>query len=488
MHLKLKTFHVYNGIACLRLKQSACFKSVFFCLDYILKFLATNDIIIVFKITIYTKGARNLVKFINQQISMLDYLYDQTFTDDYTSPYSYVGNLPVEELFSFYNKLNEDTTHFTCRDDICTPMECVKLMVDYIPTEFWKRKNVKILDPCCGNGNFGAYCAQKTDPNNIYYNDLNPVRLKNCISLLNPAHWRYGDAFTLSKEFDICYDLIIANPPYSGGGNKNQSLSNQFIEFAISRLNPGGYLCFVTPNNWMTYNNNNTTLEALLNKGSFVVIDNDVKRFFANVGSSFTVIVWQKGVFDNTTKVVNNYMIKDIQENIVIPSYLKFIPLYISQEIISITNKLIGNERNRFNYRCDLHNFTKKDHLRDNKSKVFKYKTIHTVKKTRYADIKQDIYDKWIIVVPLSTYFVPFVEHNVNTTQSVGYISFDDKNSAQEYLQIITQRHFKLLIHLTRYGNFNNIMVLKHLRFDEQIDFTPDESQEIEKLSNLIKY
>ena len=423
----------------------------------------------------------------NQQISIFDSLNDKSLNDNYISPYSYIGDKTINELFSFYNKLNNDTSHYTCRDDMCTPMECVELMVNYIPTEFWERETIKILDPCCGNGNFGAYCAKKTHPDNIYYNDINPIRLKNCISLLQPKHWRLGDAFVLDNDFDIKYDLIITNPPYSGGGNKNQSLSNLFIELAIDRLNERGYLCFITPNNWMSYNNKNTTLKKLLNEGSFIVIDNDVKKYFKNIGSSFTVFVWQKGIF-NKTKVINNYIIKDIQESVIIPKTMKFIPLYLSQEIISITNKLISDERNLFNYRCDLHNFTKKAHLSDVKDLKFKYKTIHTPKKTRFADIKQDIYDKWIIVVPLSTYYKPYIEHNVNTTQSVGYFCFDNPFYAEKYLKKITQKHFKLLIHLTRYGNFNNLMVLKHINFDKKLIFSNKELAEIEKLTAFIKY
>ena len=193
-------------------------------------------------------------------------------------------------------------------------------------------------------------------------------------------------------------------------------------------------------------------------------------------------------MFDNKTKIVNNYLIKDIQEAVTIPKTLNFLPLYLSPEIITITNKLISPKRNLFNYRCDLHNFTQKEHLSDLKTDIYRYKTIHTAKKTRYADKKQDIYDKWIIIIPLSTYYIPYIEHNTNTTQSVGYLAFDEKTQAEKYLQLITQKPYKLLIHLTRYGNFNNIMVLKHLNFSNDIVFTQKELAKIEELLAYIKY
>lgn len=388
-------------------------------------------------------------------------------------------------LFEFYDMLNKDTSHMSSSDDICTPMKCVKKMIDYIPENFWK-KNIRVLDPCAGNGNFGAYCMTKTSLDHIWFNEISEIRNNNCKKILNPKHMSNKDFFEICNEK---WDLIMANPPYSGGGNKNRSLSNAFIEHSIDLLNDCGYLCFVTPNNWMTYNNNNTTLKKLLNEGSFLVIDNDVKKYFKGVGSSFTIFIWQKGVFTNKTYVVNNYLKKDIQKDVKIYKDLKFIPLYISQEVLDIIKKSVGEEENhRFFYRCDLHNFTQKKYLSDIQDEDFKYKTIHTARKTRYASKKQDIYDKWNIIIPLSTYYIPKVMNKVNVTQSVGYISFDSEKEADDYLNVIEKPWNKLIVHLTRYGNFNNIMVLKHLNFDKNIEFTQEEKYEINNLLKGIKY
>ena len=414
---------------------------------------------------------------------------DIDLVDKYKSPYKYIGKKNEEEIINYYDEVvNLDVDHYNSNDDICTPMSCVKKMVDYVPDELWRRKSIRVLEPCAGNGNFGAYCQLKTDINNIWFNELNPIRLENCKKILKPNHFSHEDFFKLKDEWAVKYDLIVANPPYSGGGNKNQSLSNSFIEHSIDLLNDKGYLCYVTPNNWMTYNSNNTTLKKLLNEGSFIVIDNDVKRYFNGIGSSFTIFVWQKGVFDNKTKVVNYFLLKDVQENVEIPNNLPFIPLYISNTVLKLIPKMVVEKRNKFDYRCDLHNFTQKKYLSDIQDDTFKYKTIHTMRKTRYASKKQDIFDKWLIIVPLSTYYVPEIMHNVNVTQSVGYLDFDTKKEAEDYLKIITQPHFKLLIHLTRYGNFNNIMVLRHLDFDKNYKFTKKELDEINKLVRLITY
>lgn len=398
--------------------------------------------------------------------------------------YELLTNSSEKEIFAFFNKLNEESFHKMSNDDICTSMNLVKIMLDYIPSKFWLNKNIRVLDPCCGNGNFGAYCMFKTDLNNLWFYDINQVRLDICKQVLNPKNIKNQDFLKLDGEK---FDLIMGNPPYSGGGNKNRSLSNTFIEHSIDLLNDGGFLCFVTPNNWMTYNNNNATLKKLLQNGSFIVINNDVKKFFPGVGSSFTVFLWQKNVFDNKTIVYNNFLIKD-KQTVKIPQDIEFVPLYISKDVLGICKKTHQKNENAFNYRCDLHNFTKADYLDDIQDKIFKYETVHTARKTRYAKFKQDIYDKWITIIPLSTYYVPYVRHNVNVTQSVGYIAFDTEQEANDYLSILNRDEFKVVVHLTRYGNFNNIMVLKHLRFDKKINFTGSEVDEIARLRQLIKY
>lgn len=394
----------------------------------------------------------------------------------------------IESLFSVYDNLNKDNSHKLSNDDICTPMECVKTMLDYIPKHFWQQENIRVLDPCCGNGNFGAYAMFKTDIKNIYFNEINKKRLQNCKNILNPPNISNYDFLGIESHILGHFDLIMANPPYSGGGNKNRSMSNKFIESSIEKLNDKGYLCFVTPNNYMTYNNNNTTLKKLLSLGSFLVIDNDAKKYFKGIGSSFSIMIWQKGVNNHKTTIINNYLLKDIQHNITIPKDLPFLPLYISQNILNLVQKLISKTPNNFTYRCDLHNFTQKAFLSDTQDNTYKYRTIHTPRKTRYASKKQDIYDKHIIIIPLSTYFIPYIESKTNTTQSVGYFAFESKKEASDYLKILNKPHFKVLIHLTRYGNFNNIMVLKHLAFDKQITLDSYQTKDIEKLHKKMVY
>ena len=65
-------------------------------------------------------------------------------------------NIYTYDLIKDYydNVLNTDTSTFISSNDEPTPISCIEEMVSKIPESFIKNPAIKILDPCCGNGNF----------------------------------------------------------------------------------------------------------------------------------------------------------------------------------------------------------------------------------------------------------------------------------------------------------------------------------------------
>ena len=177
------------------------------------------------------------------------------------------------EIKNYFNRLNQDLSHFTNSNDICTPMDCVKEMVDKIPQEFWQRKNIKILDCCCGNGNFHGYISTKTNLNNLYFNEINPLRITNLKNY-------FGKNINLTTQDFLqfpnqpIYDLIVANPPYAKFNDdirtsKNHNLSRDFIKKALDLTKENGYILFIVPNNWMSFSDRNI-LPKELTKYQFI--------------------------------------------------------------------------------------------------------------------------------------------------------------------------------------------------------------------------
>ena len=172
-------------------------------------------------------------------------------------------------------------------------------MIEKIPEELWQRKDLKILDPCCGNGNFALPVLQKLlkyrtleqAKKCLYFNDTNLLRLQNVkkyLQVKNISSLDYLQDFSEDK-----FDLVMANPPYasftSSGkrASKNHNLITAFIEKALQNTKPGGYILFITPNNITSLSNRNTTISKLTELQIIFMDLNTSKKYFKKIGSSF---------------------------------------------------------------------------------------------------------------------------------------------------------------------------------------------------------
>ena len=106
-----------------------------------------------------------------------------------------INNNSYEELKIYFNKiLNNDKSTYISSNDETTPIECIEEMISKIPIELWKREDLKILDPCCGNGNFHLVISNELikydiDKKRIFeeilrFNDINEERLNNVKKIL----------------------------------------------------------------------------------------------------------------------------------------------------------------------------------------------------------------------------------------------------------------------------------------------------------------
>lgn len=155
-----------------------------------------------------------------------------------------------------------------------TPNHIVKKLVDRVFESSnegsLEKEKVRILDPCCGTGNFLLQLPDNISFESIYGNDIEPASVK--IARLNLS-LKYGvrDAVILKKHItcgnfllgDEKYDCIIGNPPWgyefsfeekkvlkekflSAKGTNIESY-DVFIECGLKSLKRDGTLSFVLP-------------------------------------------------------------------------------------------------------------------------------------------------------------------------------------------------------------------------------------------------
>lgn len=120
-------------------------------------------------------------------------------------------------------------------DFYATPLESVYSFLDAYNGI---KPSDKILEPSAGNGAILHALASRGYKNRITAVEIRPEEI-GLYFFTNDV--RYGDF--LNMDFEERFDVIIGNPPYS--------LAQEFIDKALSILNPGGRLIFLLRTNFL---------------------------------------------------------------------------------------------------------------------------------------------------------------------------------------------------------------------------------------------
>ncbi len=201
-------------------------------------------------------------------------------------------NKTYKEIKNFYPEIfSIDFEYFESEDLLGLMYMSLKSMCErknlgayYTPTKIVKKlcaitfknfcNNMKILDPCCGSGNFLLQLPKEIEFKQIYASDIDPIAIKLCrinIALKYNifdknflfSHIKMMDFLDFSAYNNVFFDYIIGNPPWGALFDKNKinNLKDRYItakqgsiesydivtEKALSLLNLGGILTFILP-------------------------------------------------------------------------------------------------------------------------------------------------------------------------------------------------------------------------------------------------
>lgn len=459
------------------------------------------------KITKYSnKKKEDLIKIINNK-NMISLPTSSTESTSLslleTKKDKNIDNSTYEELKKLYNEvLNIDKSTYKSSNDEPTPIDCVEEMINKIPGELWKRNGLKILDPCCGNGNFSLPIMEKLmEQNNkkyileniLYFNDINNERINNVENIyckskynLNITKKNYID-----ESIDNNFDLIVANPPYAKllengkRASKNHNLIKDFIEKSLELLKPNGYLLFITPDNWMSFSDKNTLILRLTELQIIHLDIHSAKKYFKKIGSSFTWYIIQNKKSYQDINVSGIW--KNISYNSTVKSMVrKYIPLYYNNIILNILTKTVDNDalkKFKIETNCNLHRFTKKDEISDIQDDVFKYKLIHTPKQTVWASRPHIYQDGYKVFISTTDKYSTFID-NCGMTQSIVFIRCNSLEEANKYKEILDHPLYLFINNICRYGNFNNIRILQSFPIPELDSVNEDKIYKYFNISN----
>ncbi len=384
------------------------------------------------------------------------------------------------ELKKYYDEtLNIDKSTYKSSNDEPTPIDCISEMISKIPDELWRKNDLTILDPCCGNGNFSIpilfellkYHDKQTILEQILeFNDINESRLENVRSVF--CNEKYKLQITnhdfIMFDNEKKYDLIVANPPYAKilengkRASKNHNLIKDFIEKALSQLKPEGYILFITPDNWMSYADRNVLIELITSLQIIHLDIHSAKKYFKKIGSSFTWYIIQNRPFYKNINVSGIWK-KEEYLSSVLSKQRKYIPLLYNQIVQNILSKTVDNQDlKKFDIKTssDLHKYTKKQFIQEFQDDTYKYKLIHTPKQTVYASRPHKYQEGYKVFISTTDKYKVFVD-NCGMTQSIVFIMCKNKEEAEKYKLMLEHPLYVFINNICRWGNFNNIRILQ---------------------------
>lgn len=394
-----------------------------------------------------------------------------------------IENSTRDQLKTHYNKvLNLDKSTYKSSNDEPTPIECIEEMMTKLPDELWSRPNLKILDPCCGNGNYAVpiyyklldhgISKQTILENTLYFNDINQDRLYNVRTTFCNRTRRlniFKQDFLVPFENAGQYDLVMANPPYAKlmedgtRASKNHNLIKDFIEASLKLLKPDGYLMFITPDNWMSYADRNVLIEKLTALQIIHLDIHSAKKHFKKVGSSFTwYIIQNRPAYKNMT--VSGIWKSAAYTGSVISKPRKYIPLLYDATVESILAKTVDNDalpKFQVKTSSDLHKYTKRDLISNTQTDTHIHRLIHTPSQTVYANRAHKYQEGYKVFLSVTDKYAIFVD-NCGMTQSIVFILCESQQQANQYKKILEHPLYVFINNICRWGNFNNIRVLQH--------------------------
>lgn len=414
-------------------------------------------------------------------------------------------NDSYEEIKKYYDEnLNKDNNLVETSNDVPTPMSCVEEMVNKIDEQFWKNRFIKILDPCSGCGNFPLYIYFKLRKYHskkyilkhmLYFNEINEKRLNVLKRVFDNEKINVYNEDFLKLQTNTKFNLIVANPPYAKllpngkRASKNHNMIGSFINKSLELLKKGGYLLYITPDNWMSYADRNTLISKLTKlQIHYINIHIAKSKYFKKIGSSFVWYLIENKKHYKNIEIEGTWK-KEIYKSEVKSEERRYIPLFYNSIIQSILNKTIDKKNRKFKVETssDLHKYTKKQFISNNKDEIYKYKLIHTPNQTVWSKKPHKYQEGYKVFIATTSYYGTFVD-NCGMTQSVAFIRCKDEDEAKKIDKVLKHPLYKFINNICRYGNFNNIRILQHFPYIENsekiyetFEISEQEQQFIEK-------
>jgi SAM-dependent methyltransferase len=343
-------------------------------------------------------------------------------------------------------------------------------MINLLPVD-WQNPNLKILDPGCGRGTFLLALMERLESeghsrkhiitNMLWGIDISPVQsmiARKALSLSKNVKSNIFCDDTLTRKFNMKFDVVVGNPPYQDPKNDKRMLWNQIVDKMSEVTKDNGYIAVVTPSTWLTASTNIHNSYRVFEEKQVeeaVIFDKDDSPFEEGTTVSYSII---KNIPRQTD--TNLYFAKfskktkDLVGTVNIAKE-KFWPGQLEPINLAIHNKLSPFAKIEFIKSCEFHNqgLKKKQRVSDTQSKDFPYTHHVSAAITRYTSVKFSKHDTWKVMVPLtSTIDKAVIDNNCGHGEDMLSLYVKNEDTAKNIKAVFNTKFYKFIGKLYKNG------------------------------------
>lgn len=459
-------------------------------------------------------------------LNTIQYIYDKIFDKEIINKKLYLFNQNVNLIYNSIREnpgiisdmlgnlmelvdsyLKPSNTEKRLLGEVFTPLYgkpgCVDDQLSLMDESFWKRKDVKVLDPCAGIGNYSVVLVDKfmkglvdefPDPEErlkwileeiIYVNEYQSKNLFIYLQLFDPENkhkmnFNKGDYLKLDikETFGVeKFDLICTNPPYNksntGQGTNSGSIYQDFISKSLKESDNS---IFIVPKKWSNNSFKEFRKEIIDYGISNINIIEKGDDIFSTTGvGEVSILKFTKGV---NKMIVNCDLEIDLLSNkeLLVDGFLfDDVSLSIINKIKSKSDRFLNDlYKNPQLIKTNLLPKTikiKKDNGVEYKVRMSKGKDINLNLQIEDTELRTLSFDKFKVSFEkiyggyINGNFsqLDVLEPNSITTEGISYFEFNSKSEADNFLYFINTKFSKYLRLMKQYDRSFTSMIFSYI-------------------------
>lgn len=309
--------------------------------------------------------------------------------------------------------------------NVFTPFELCTEIISQVDVS---DHNILVLNP-----EFALVLIEEfgVDPSRItIFADVDPI--------IETIARRMGINYIDAWNYNMKFDVVFANPPYQNGDNESGNFAAwpQFVENAEK---VGNTVALIIPQTWSSNvkspaknaQASSTVRARVLSKVNLIEANFNVKRYFPNVGSTFSYVIFNHDDYSGTTRVTDvNGIVFDVNydEAVFMPTHSVEAPEYTGKfNLVNAGKEISGFRGHRDNMQGDGEFLIANTSAKYTKGVFLK------------STVKHPYQDKQKVIFSCSGYSAPFYDSgNYGLGHHSRAFLVDSKSEAEELIKFLT--------------------------------------------------